>query len=98
MYPIVWIFASYLIVINFLAIIIMWWDKRRATNEGWRISETTLFVFGFIGGAIGLIIGMFRLRHKTRKRFFQFIIILGLIVSLFLYWLAMRAIYWHLYL
>jgi uncharacterized membrane protein YsdA (DUF1294 family) len=75
----------------------MWWDKRRARNDGQRISEATLFTFGFIGGAIGLIIGMFSFRHKTRKKLFQFIIILGLIVSLFLYWLEIRAILWHLY-
>jgi uncharacterized membrane protein YsdA (DUF1294 family) len=76
----------------------MWWDKRRAKNKGWRVSEATLIIFGFIGGAIGLIIGMFRYRHKTRKKLFQFIIVLSLIVSFFLYWLAMRALYWHLYL
>jgi uncharacterized membrane protein YsdA (DUF1294 family) len=95
--PTVWIFATYLILINFLAIIIMWWDKRSARNKGWRVSEANLLIFGFIGGAIGLIIGMFGFRHKTRKRLFQLVIILGLIVSLFLYWLEIQAIHWHLY-
>jgi uncharacterized membrane protein YsdA (DUF1294 family) len=95
--PTVWIFAIYLILINFLALALMWWDKRKARNEGWRVSETTLFVLGFVGGAIGLISGMYVYRHKTRKGLFQFVIVLGLIVSLFLYWLEMQAIYWHLY-
>ncbi|MFW9769388.1 MAG: DUF1294 domain-containing protein [Candidatus Thorarchaeota archaeon] len=95
--PTVWIFAGYLVLINFLALSTMWWDKRRARNDGWRVSEATLFAFGFIGGAIGLIIGMFGFRHKTRKALFQFVIVLGLITSLFLYWLEMQAIYWHLY-
>jgi uncharacterized membrane protein YsdA (DUF1294 family) len=76
----------------------MWWDKKQARTNGWRISEATLFIFGFIGGAIGLIIGMFGFHHKTRKRLFQLIIVLGLLASLFLYWLEIRAILWHLYL
>jgi len=95
--PTVWIFAGYLILINFFAITIMWWDKRRARSDGWRVSERTLLLLGFIGGAIGLLIGMFGFRHKTRKGLFQFLIVLVLIVSLFLYWLEFRAILWHLY-
>ena len=96
-YPTVWITAGYLTLINFLALFTTWWDKRRAKNDGWRFSEETLLVMGFIGGAIGLIVGMFGFRHKTRKRLFQFLTILGLIISLIIYWLEFRAILWHLY-
>jgi uncharacterized membrane protein YsdA (DUF1294 family) len=95
--PIVWITAIYLVIINFLALMTMWWDKRRARNDGWRVSEATLLLMGFFGGAIGLIIGMFRFRHKTRKSFFQTITLIGLIVSLTFYWIEFRAILWHLY-
>jgi uncharacterized membrane protein YsdA (DUF1294 family) len=94
---IVWITAIYLVIINFLALITMWWDKRKARNDGWRVSEATLLILGFIGGAIGLIIGMFGFRHKTRKRIFQAITIIGLVVSLIFYWIEFRAILWHLY-
>lgn len=87
----------YLVIINFLALVTMWWDKRRAINDGWRVSEATLLVMGFIGGAIGLIFGMFVFRHKTRKRVFQIITIIGLVVSIILYWIEFRAILWHLY-
>lgn len=96
-YPTVWITVVYLTLINILALLTMWWDKRRSRNDGWRVSEVTLLVMGFIGGAIGLILGMFSFRHKTRKRFFQFLTILGLIISLIIYWLEFRAILWHLY-
>jgi uncharacterized membrane protein YsdA (DUF1294 family) len=95
--PTVWVFATYLVLINVIAIGIMWWDKRKARTDGWRVSEPTLLIFGFIGGAVGLIIGMFSFRHKTRKKLFQLVIVLGLIVSFFLYWLEIQAIYWHLY-
>jgi uncharacterized membrane protein YsdA (DUF1294 family) len=96
--PIVWITAIYLVIINFLALTTMWWDKRKARNDGWRISEATLLIMGFIGGSIGLIIGMFGFRHKTKKRMFQAITFLGLVVSLLFYWIEFRAILWHLYL
>lgn len=96
-YPTVWIIAVYLTLINVLALLTMWWDKRKARNDGWRVSEVTLLVMGYIGGAIGLIIGMFSFRHKTRKRLFQFLTMLTLIFSLFIYWLEFRAILWHLY-
>lgn len=95
--PTVWITAIYLILINVLAFMTMWWDKRRARNDGWRVSEVTLLVMSFIGGAVGLIIGMSRFRHKTRKKLFQAITIIGLVISLFIYWVEFRAILWHLY-
>jgi len=95
--PTVWITAIYLILINVLALMIMWWDKRRARNDGWRVSEVTLLGIGFIGGAIGLIIGMFLFRHKTEKKLFQVITIIGLVISLFIYWVEFRAILWHFY-
>ena len=75
----------------------MWWDKRKAKKEDWRVSEATLLTLGFIGGAVGIFIGMFRFRHKTRKRAFQVIAILGLTVSFMIYWLELRAILWFLY-
>jgi uncharacterized membrane protein YsdA (DUF1294 family) len=96
--PIVWIIAIYLVIINFLALMTMWWDKRRAKNDGWRVSEATLLIMGFVGGAIGLIIGMFGFRHKTRKRTFQVVSIIGLVVSLLFYWIEFRAILWNQYL
>jgi len=96
--PIVWMITVYLVIINFLALMTMWWDKRRARNDGWRVSEVTLLIMGFVGGAIGLIIGMFRFHHKTRKRAFQIISIIGLVVSFLFYWIEFRAILWNLYL
>jgi uncharacterized membrane protein YsdA (DUF1294 family) len=75
----------------------MWWDKRRAKKEEWRVSEATLLIMSFIGGAIGILIGMFRFRHKTRKMAFQIIAALGLIASLIIYWFEFRAIVWFFF-
>ena len=92
------IWLVYLFLINLIAIAMMWWDKRKAERNDWRVPEVTLLIPSFIGGAIGVLIGMYGFRHKTRKRLFQAAAVLGLLVSLFVYWLAWQAIYWWLYL
>jgi len=78
----------YLIMINFVAFFAMWWDKRKASQHEWRVAEATLYLLGLLGGALGIISGMYRLRHKTQKRLFQAITIIGLIVSLIIYWIV----------
>jgi uncharacterized membrane protein YsdA (DUF1294 family) len=64
----------------------MWWDKRKDSQSEWRVAEAALQILGFLGGAIGVIGGMFRFRHKTQKKSFQAIAVLGLVVSLIIYW------------
>ena len=66
----------------------MWWDKRKAAKQDWRVSEVTFFILGFIGGALGIIIGMYRFRHKIQKRSFQAVTFFGLIISFIIYWLV----------
>ncbi|MHA2025938.1 MAG: DUF1294 domain-containing protein [Candidatus Thorarchaeota archaeon] len=84
-----WIPILYIIAINIAAFLAILWDKRKASQHEWRVAEATLHILGFLGGAIGIIGGMFRFRHKTQKRSFQAITILGLIVSLIVYWFVL---------
>lgn len=64
-------FIIYLIIINIIAFLAMFIDKRKAKYGKWRIKEHTLFILALIGGSIGAIIGMYTFRHKTKKaRFF----------------------------
>ncbi len=81
-----WVPIIYVIVINIIAFLAMWWDKRKASQHEWRVAEATLYILGFLGGAFGVIGGMYRFRHKTQKRSFQAIVVLGLVVSLVIYW------------
>jgi len=81
-----WVPVFYVVIINIVAFLAMWWDKRKASQREWRIAEATLYILGFLGGAIGILGGMFRFRHKTQKRSFQAIAVVGLIVSLIIYW------------
>jgi len=84
-----WVPVLYVITINIVAFLAMWWDKRKASQHEWRVAEATLHILGFLGGAIGIIGGLFRFRHKTQKKSFQAITILGLVVSLIVYWFVM---------
>ena len=60
----------YLIVINIISFLAYGIDKRLAIKKKWRISEQTLIGLGFIGGALGSLIGMNIWHHKTKKVLF----------------------------
>jgi uncharacterized membrane protein YsdA (DUF1294 family) len=81
-----WVPFFYVLIINIVAFLAMWWDKRKASQREWRVAEATLYILGFLGGAIGIIGGMFRFRHKTQKKSFQAIAALGIVISLIIYW------------
>lgn len=62
--------AAVFFVVNVGSIIGIWWDKRRAKKNHWRIKESTLLVWALVGGWPGVICAMRRFRHKTSKRSF----------------------------
>lgn len=47
------------------------WDKWAATNNSRRTPESTLHLFGLLGGWPGAIVAQHALRHKSRKQSFQ---------------------------
>lgn len=57
---------SYLIVINILGFFIVLKDKNAARKHKWRTKEKTLFLLAFLGGSIGVFLGMQVFRHKTK--------------------------------
>ena len=63
-------FHYYLVLVNALGLLIMPIDKENA-KRGWRrVSELTLMSIAFIGGSIGMYLGIFIFRHKTKKLLF----------------------------
>ena len=62
----------YLIVINLIAFFSMGIDKYKAIHHKWRISERTLFLFAFLFGSIGSILGMYLFHHKTKHSKFVY--------------------------
>ena len=60
-----------LLLVNVLAYLVYWWDKRRAAKGGRRISETELLMWAGAGGSLGAFLAMRKFRHKTQKRSFR---------------------------
>lgn len=57
---------GYLLIINAIAYLLMLVDKQKAKKNLWRIPESTLLTAAALGGSIGMLIGMYTVRHKTR--------------------------------
>ena len=56
----------YLIIINAAGFLLMLADKRKARRGAWRIPEATLIGAAALGGSIGVLAGMYLVRHKTK--------------------------------
>lgn len=67
---VVLILIIYFVIINIVGFASMGIDKRKAIKRAWRIPEATLFLFAFLGGSIGSILGMQIFRHKTKHWYF----------------------------
>ncbi len=59
-------FIPYLLIINAAGFLVMLADKQYARKNLWRIPEATLLAVAVVGGSIGMLIGMYTVRHKTR--------------------------------
>lgn len=61
----------FFLAVNVLAFLVMLWDKMQSRKSGAeRISEGLLFFMATMFGSIGVYLGMFVFRHKTRKWYF----------------------------
>jgi len=59
------------LALNVSAFLLMWWDKARSREWGAeRISEGLLFFLAACFGSVGVYLGMFCFRHKTRVWYF----------------------------
>ena len=80
-------FALYLILVNFIAVVLCLIDKSRAKNKKWRVSEKTLFIISFMGGSVAMYTTMCLVRHKTKhKRFMIGLPFIIIAQSAFLIW------------
>ena len=81
----------YLLLINFYGFTIMFIDKQFAIKKHSRISEKAFFTTALIGGGVGIYLGMFTFRHKTKHwSFLIFIPILILVDAFVLYFVIFR--------
>ena len=63
--------AAALIAINLIAFAAFGLDKAKARRGQYRIAESTLLLFAFLGGTLGAYAGRSLFRHKTRKQPFN---------------------------
>jgi len=59
-----------LVALNLWTFALFGWDKMRAEEGGWRVSESSLLSLALIGGIGGAYAGRAWFRHKTRKKSF----------------------------
>ncbi len=64
------ILISPFVIINIISMIYMMLDKRRAFKSHRRVPEGNLFFLSICFGALGILIGMYLFRHKTKKWYF----------------------------
>lgn len=65
------VLATYLVIVNFVAFVLMFLDKKKAEKGKWRIPEKSLFLSVILGGGIGGVLGMQVFRHKTKHWYFS---------------------------
>ncbi len=76
----VWVYGGVVLVMSLVSAGLLWWDKRAARRDAWRVSERTLHGVELLGGWPGSWVVRRAIRHKTRKR--QYRIVFALIVFL----------------
>lgn len=72
----------YLLIINAVGIFFMLADKQKAKKKQWRIPEATLMGIAAVGGSVGVLIGMYAFRHKTKHAKFYIGVPLLLILQI----------------
>lgn len=72
-----------------IAFFLMALDKHKARRRTWRISEGTLWLAAFLGGALGVYLGMKIFHHKNQKKVFRY----GLPILTLLQWVYLYSVF-----
>ena len=78
-------FLLYLLIVNAVSFLLMRLDKQKARKHQWRIRESTLLLWAWLGGSIGTLAAMGLVRHKTRHPKFTAGVPLILILQILLF-------------
>ena len=80
----------FFVIVNVMAYLFMHIDKNNARNGRKRLSEASLLTTAAIGGSIGMLVSMYVLHHKTRKKKFKYGIPVILVLQVLLILLMSR--------
>lgn len=69
--------VSIFVIFNIITALVYGMDKKKAKNNEWRISESTLLSIAVLF-PWGSLIGMYAFRHKTRKPKFKLVWLIAL--------------------
>ncbi|MBU4683562.1 DUF1294 domain-containing protein [Cedecea davisae] len=75
-------FVIGLLFANILTLVIYGVDKMAARKAWRRVPETTLLIFGVVGGWGGALVGQQLFRHKTQKQPFKTYFIISVILNI----------------
>lgn len=87
-----WIVLIALAALNLYSFFLMWHDKRCAQKGQWRVPEKKLFIAAACFGALGGVLGMNLLRHKTKHWYFKLFFPLMLVVQAALLAVGLRLL------
>ena len=64
------ILFGYILVMSIVAFCVCGADKFAAQRQKSRVPEKVLFLLSELGGSVGMYLGMFTFRHKTKHWYF----------------------------
>ena len=85
------ILTIYLGVINIVTFLFFAIDKYRAVKNKSRIRIVTLLGMAFAGGSVGALLGIYLLRHKTKKNYFTVGVPLMMVMQVLALFYAMNT-------
>ncbi len=86
--------VAYFVGLNLFSFLLFGIDKSKAKRGSKRISEKTLFLTSFLGGAFGSLLGMKLSRHKTRKTGFKIIMLFLTLWNILIYFLIIDRFFY----
>ncbi len=76
------IYLIWLAVVSSITFVLYGFDKAQSKTGGWRVPEIVLHGLALSGGFPGGWIGRSLFRHKTKKIFFMFVLLISTIAHL----------------
>ena len=77
-------FLIYILALSAITFIVYTIDKIKAQAKAWRIPEKALLTLSFLGGALGGLIAMYTVRHKTKHWYFTLVNVLSIGIHCFI--------------
>ncbi|WP_271311514.1 DUF1294 domain-containing protein [Yersinia intermedia] len=88
-------FVMWILLTNALTLVVYGVDKMAARKAWRRVPESTLLMFGLVGGWPGAIVGQHVFRHKTQKQpfktYFAISVILNILIVVAVCWLIFSS-------